>query len=133
MRWFRIARSAFAAGLCIAPVAAPASAEPREPGRAPPTSHSPIAVTSEFLLGFWTDDGDCANVIEFRPDGTFRTGGETGLWILTGDRLTFQGTQPVSARLEAPNENTLVLIHPDGSTGRSTRCPASAVRSARSS
>lgn len=133
MRWFLIARSAFvAAGLCIAPAAAPAFAEPPEPARSP-ARVSPTAVTSEFLIGVWTDDGDCTNVIEFLADGTFRTAGGTGLWILTGDKLTFQGTHAMSARLQAPDEDTLILIHPDGSTGRSTRCPASAVRSPPSS
>ncbi|HEX8365690.1 MAG TPA: hypothetical protein VF603_10460 [Allosphingosinicella sp.] len=128
MRWFRIARSAFlAAGLCIATAGAPAFAEPPEPAPAPART-APIVVTSEFLLGFWTDDGDCTNVIEFVADGTFRTGGETGLWILTDDKLTFQGTHAVSARLLAPDENTLILIHPDGSIGRSTRCPSPAPR-----
>lgn len=80
-------------------------------------------VTTAFLVGRWTDTNDCENVVEFRTDGTFSTpGGGSGMWALNGDRLTFQGSSTVSARVAAPDANTIMLTHDDGSLGRSTRC-----------
>ncbi|MDP8994498.1 MAG: hypothetical protein M3N07_05885 [Pseudomonadota bacterium] len=81
-------------------------------------------VTREFLVGEWTDNNDCSQTIEFRRDGSFVApgGAGEGLWALDGDRLTFQGERTISARVQAPDENTITLIHEDGSLGRSTRC-----------
>ena len=129
---FRIATAGcLAVGLCILPASGSDAAAASRPPEAAPARTSRIEVTSEFLVGFWTDDGDCTNVIEFRPDGTFHTSGGTGLWVLTGDKLIFQGTRMVSARLLAPDQDTIILIHPDGSIGRSTRCPSPPVRTGR--
>lgn len=80
-------------------------------------------VTPAFLVGRWTDTGDCTQTIEFRDDGSFATAtGGTGYWTLNGDRLTFQGTSTVSAQIAAPNQDTIMLTHANGSVGRSTRC-----------
>lgn len=84
---------------------------------------TPIEATRSFLLGMWTDTGDCGDAVEFLADGTFVTSrGAQGLWEIEGDRLTFIGNSTVSAVLQAPDENTILLIHPDESIGRSTRC-----------
>ena len=80
-------------------------------------------VNAQFLVGSWTDDGNCANAIEFRSDGTFVTSDGNGTWALDGDRLIFQGERTVSARVQAPNQDTITLLHDDGTLGRSTRCP----------
>lgn len=79
-------------------------------------------VTRDFLVGRWTDNNDCSSTIEFRADGSFVAPTGQGLWVLDGDRLTFQGQRSVSARVQAPDANTIMLIHDDGSVGRSTRC-----------
>ena len=79
-------------------------------------------VTTAFLVGRWTDNNDCSNVVEFSSDGTFTTPGGNGMWALNGDRLTFHGSSTVSARVTAPDANTIMLTHDDGSLGRSTRC-----------
>lgn len=80
-------------------------------------------VTAAFLVGRWTDNNDCNNTIEFKQDGTFTVpGGGGGIWALDGDRLTFQGAGSRSARVQAPSEDAITLIHEDGSLGRSTRC-----------
>ena len=81
-------------------------------------------VTREFLVGRWTDNNDCNNTITFADDGTFTVpGGGGGVWVLDGDRLTFTGgSGSRSARIQAPNANTILLINEDGSAGRSTRC-----------
>jgi hypothetical protein len=84
----------------------------------------PSQVTREFLIGRWTDNGDCNNTITFAADGTFTVpGGGSGLWVLDGERLTFQGGQGSrTARVQAPTPDTIMLIQADGSIGRSTRC-----------
>ena len=87
------------------------------------TPSAPGQVTREFLIGRWTDNNDCNNTITFNADGNFTVpGGGSGIWVLDGDRLTFQGERAVSARIQAPDSNTIMLIHDDGSVGRSTRC-----------
>ncbi|MEA3041220.1 MAG: hypothetical protein QOC65_709 [Sphingomonadales bacterium] len=126
----RIAAAAFlATGLCFLPVGAPMLATATGAPAAAPAATSAVPVTSAFLVGYWTDDGDCTNVIEFRPDGTFQAPSGTGLWMLTRDKLIFQGVRTVTARVQAPDPNTIILIHPDGSIGRSTRCPSSLTES----
>ena len=84
-----------------------------------------IAVTPAFLLGRWTDDGDCTNTVEFRSDGSFVTSsGATGRWSLAGGRLTFQGTSTITAAIRADSATHIILTHDDGSVGESTRCTA---------
>jgi len=97
----------------------PAATPGANTGSAPFTGE----VTTAFLIGRWTDTGDCTNTIEFRSDGNFITAqGATGMWTLNGDRLTFAGTRSVTAQVAAPNQDTIMLTHADGSVGRSTRC-----------
>ncbi|HYG29538.1 MAG TPA: hypothetical protein VD887_04915 [Allosphingosinicella sp.] len=93
-------------------------------GNAAASSSAPFTgeVTAAFLVGRWTDTGDCTKTIEFRDDGSFATEGGNGMWTLNGDRLTFQGSSTVSAQVAAPNADTIMLTHPDGTVGRSTRC-----------
>jgi membrane protein involved in colicin uptake len=79
-------------------------------------------VTRAFLVGRWTDNNDCTSTIAFRPDGRFITPTGEGLWLLDGDQLTMQGQSAVTARVQAPDANTITLQHPDGTLGRSTRC-----------
>jgi hypothetical protein len=97
----------------------PGEASAAAPASAPFTGQ----VNSAFLLGRWTDNNDCTQTIEFRPDGTFVTPGGNGMWALDADRLTFQGSSTISARVQAPDANTITLIHDNGTLGRSTRCP----------
>jgi hypothetical protein len=92
-------------------------------GAAPASAPFTGQVNSAFLVGRWTDNNDCTQTIEFRPDGTFTTPGGSGMWALDADRLTFQGSSTVSARVQAPDANTITLIHDNGALGRSTRCP----------
>ena len=79
-------------------------------------------VTRDFLVGRWTDTNDCTSTLEFRADGSFVAATGQGLWVLDGERLTFQGQRSVTARVQAPDANTIMLIHDDGTVGRSTRC-----------
>jgi hypothetical protein len=98
--------------------AAAAGSHAATPAAAPFTGQ----VTRDFLVGRWTDNNDCTSTIEFRVDGRFIAPTGEGLWVLDGERLTFQGARTISARVQAPDANTIMLIHDDGTVGRSTRC-----------
>lgn len=76
----------------------------------------------EFLVGEWTDDGNCGSVIRFQPDGTFVIPSGGGRWRLTGERLSFIGERTITARARAVGRDRIVLIYDDGTLGQSLRC-----------
>lgn len=96
------------------------SAAPLAAQRVPP-------LTAAFLVGRWTDTGDCARYVIFRGDGTFRSyaGGE-GTWRLAGDRLTLTPGRgrPSVLRATVVAQTRIAIVNPDGSRGTSERCPA---------
>ena len=105
----------------LAPPAAMAQARGGKPGTAVPSG---IAIDRAFLLGRWTDDGDCAHAVRFLADGAFVTHeGARGLWRLQGSRLTLSGSSTLILRLVPLDRDTIQVINPDGSLGLSTRCP----------
>lgn len=83
-------------------------------------------LTPVFLVGRWTDNGDCARYVIFRGDGTFRShsGGE-GTWRLVRDRLTLtaRGGTPSILRATVLAQGRIAIVNPDGSRGVSERCP----------
>ena len=92
-------------------------------GAVPASSSGAVTLDRTFLLGRWTDDNDCNNAIAFNQDGGFvAANGGTGLWNLEGDRLTLSGNSTGTLRVVAIDQNTITVIHADGSLGRSTRC-----------
>lgn len=92
-------------------------------GGAVPASSSGIQLDRTYMLGRWTDNDDCGDVIEFTQDGRFiAANGGTGLWNLDGDRLTMSGNGTATIRVVAIDQNTITVVKDDGSLGRSTRC-----------
>lgn len=84
-------------------------------------------VTREFLLGRWTDDNDCNNTVELLADGSFVTSeGARGRWTLQGARLSFIGSQTITATVRTNGSNAITLFHDDGTVGGSTRCSTTA-------
>ena len=82
-----------------------------------------VQLDRTYMLGRWTDNGDCSNALELRQDGGFTTAaGAQGLWNLEGDRLTMTGNSTLSVRITPIDQNTITIINADGSLGRSTRC-----------
>lgn len=80
-------------------------------------------VDRPFLVGRWTDTGDCTNNVEFFADGRFRTSdGAAGTWRLSGNQLSFIGNSTVTARVDSVGRNVITLTHADGSVGSSSRC-----------
>jgi hypothetical protein len=95
------------------------------PNAIPATSTLTPAVDRAFLIGRWTDGRDCHESGQFTADGRYtNTAGQNAAWTLEGDRLslTFDGAAPRTVRVSAADQNTLNVVNPDGSNGRSTRC-----------
>ena len=95
------------------------------PNAIPASSTLTPTVDRAFLIGRWTDGRDCHEAGQFTADGRYtNTAGQSAAWTLEGDRLTltFEGGQPRTVRVSAADQNSLNVVNPDGSTGRSTRC-----------
>jgi hypothetical protein len=92
-------------------------------GAVPAASSGGVRLDRTFMMGRWTDDNDCGNVIEFNQDGGFvAANGGTGLWNLDGDQLTMSGRETATIRVVPIDQNTMTVVNADGSLGRSTRC-----------
>jgi hypothetical protein len=106
----------------VAPSAAFARFEGDNP--APPPAGARIVIDSAFIVGRWTDDEDCGHAVRFLADGAFVTlEGTSGMWRLDGDRLTLSGSGTITLGLVPLDQDTMEVINPDGTVGRSTRCP----------
>ncbi|HYD11662.1 MAG TPA: hypothetical protein VEC11_02315 [Allosphingosinicella sp.] len=95
------------------------------PNAIPAASALVPTVDRAFLIGRWTDARDCNQAGQFTADGRYtNTAGRSAAWTLEGDQLTltFEGAEPRTVRVNALDQNTLNVVNPDGSTGRSTRC-----------
>ena len=95
------------------------------PNAIPASSTLTPVVDRAFLIGRWTDGHDCHEAGQFTADGRYtNNAGQDAAWTLQGDQLTlsFDGAAPRTLRVSAADQNTLNVINPDGSAGRSTRC-----------
>jgi hypothetical protein len=95
------------------------------PNAIPASSTLTPTVDRAFLIGRWTDGRDCHEAGQFTADGRYtNTTGQSAAWTLEGDQLTltFDGAAPRTVRVSAADQNSLNVVNPDGSTGRSTRC-----------
>jgi hypothetical protein len=83
-----------------------------------------VAVDREFLIGTWSDAGDCATSVAFAADGAYATAdGSQGQWSLSGETLTLSGEAGATTLTIIPiDRNTMEVIGEDGSHDRSTRC-----------
>lgn len=102
---------------------------------APPAAHAQfvqdessaaprVNVDREFLIGTWSNAGDCSTTVAFGADGGYATAdGLQGQWTLAGDTLTLQGEAGSSTLTIIPiDRNTMEVVGEDGSHERSTRC-----------
>ena len=117
------------AGATAGNAAAPQTADAgklNEGGGAIPASSTGtggIRLDRTFIMGRWTDDGNCDKPTEFSQDGRFITpDGSSGLWNLEGDRLTLTGNRTIGFRVVPLDPNTINIVHDDGTLGHSTRC-----------
>lgn len=116
----------FALAACGQTTSAPAAetaAAPAADPHAPPVP-SDEAVTAEFLVGTWGDNGDCNSAVTLNADGTLRMqDGAPGTWTLNGDRLTMSGANgDFAVNVAKGNDHQLFIGQPDGSFGISQRC-----------
>jgi len=118
------------AALTLAACSPPAATTPEAPAQGVelPTPEEQLAgseaVTAEFLVGSWGDNGDCNSTITYNADGAFRMAdGSTGTWTLEGDRLTMSGANgDFGVRVAKGNDHQLLIGQPDGGFGISQRC-----------
>jgi hypothetical protein len=82
------------------------------------------AVDRNFLIGSWSDSGDCSTTVAFMADGGYATAdGAEGRWSLTGETLTLSGEAGATTLTIIPiDRDTMEVIGEDGSHDRSTRC-----------
>ena len=82
-----------------------------------------IRLDRTFLLGHWTDDGNCDKATEFNADGRFVTpDGLSGSWTVDGEWVVLSGNRTMRLRIVPVDQNTINVVHEDGSVGHSTRC-----------
>jgi hypothetical protein len=90
---------------------------------ATPASSGGVTLDRAYVVGRWTDNGDCSLAAEFAGDGRFfANNGTGGLWNLQGDQLTMTGSATLTLQIVPIDQNTMNVVNPDGSLGRSTRC-----------
>jgi hypothetical protein len=112
--------AAAAALIALASLAGPAAAA--QTGPAPGAAR--IAVNRDFLIGSWSDAGDCSVTVAFVADGTFATAdGDQGVWSLSGDSLTLTGAAGTRIVTIIPiDRDTMEVVGENGAHDRSTRC-----------
>jgi hypothetical protein len=119
-------RFAAGAALIASAIAGPAgfAQSVGRPGGSPGAVHG--AVDRNFLIGRWSDRGDCAIAVAFVADGTFATAeGDGGVWNLQGDALTLTGEGGTRTVTIIPiDRDTMEVVDANGAHDRSTRCAA---------
>lgn len=117
----RVVRTAAAAALLVFAVSSPL-AHAQVPGAAATAPRA--AVDRNFLIGSWSDAGDCSTTVAFLADGGYATAdGAEGQWSLIGETLTLSGEAGATTLTIIPiDRNTMEVIGADGSHDRSTRC-----------
>ena len=99
--------------------AAAENAQQADNAAAPAQSDS---LDRNYLVGRWSETGDCADATEFRADGTFVfPWGDTGTWQLDGDRLTLS-TNTDAMRLTRISQDQVDAVSAGGSIHHHRRC-----------
>ena len=78
-----------------------------------------------YLVGRWSDSGDCNQVFEFTADGRFFAADSAGAgdWRLDGDQLTASGPGgAVTMRVAPIDQNTMTVTNAEGQTSNPIRC-----------
>lgn len=113
------------AAVALALAATPAAAVPARLGESEASGQrqaEAISLNRSFLIGLWTDDGDCDHAVEFLGDGRYFAGSSAGIWQLDGHELTLTSNSILVMRVVPIDEDTIGVIGEDGSVGQSTRC-----------
>lgn len=115
-----VRNAAAAALIALATLAGPAGAVQTRTG----PGAARIAVNRDFLIGSWSDAGDCSVTVAFVADGTFATAdGDQGVWSLSGDSLTLTGAAGTRIVTIIPiDRDTMEVVGENGAHDRTTRC-----------
>ncbi len=118
----KIFRTTAAAALLAFTIAGPAAQARAAQGGSAGLAR--VAVDRNFIIGTWSDTGDCSTTVAFTPDGGYATAdGAEGQWSLSGDTLTLSGDAGATTLTIIPiDRDTMEVIGEDGSHDRSTRC-----------
>jgi hypothetical protein len=95
-----------------------------DPAPAPaPAPAGPPALDEAYLVGRWSDSGDCNHGFEFTADGHFYgVDGGAGNWTLNGNVLTASGPGGmVSMQIQPIDRNTMTVTM-NGQTSNPIRC-----------
>ncbi|HST37548.1 MAG TPA: hypothetical protein VLK25_13095 [Allosphingosinicella sp.] len=109
----------------LALAAMPAAAVPAQPdktGAGSALQANSVPLSRQFMIGTWTDDGDCDHAVEFLGDGRYFAGGSRGIWQLDGHELTLTSDAILVMQVVPLDEDTIGVIGADGSVGESMRC-----------
>jgi len=110
------------AGNAAAPSDQPVEAPANATAAAAPPAGGSATLTRDYIVGRWTNTGDCADAIEFRGDGSMAGPfGEDARWELRGDQLFMVGN-PDPLRIVVVDERTMTTTGPSGNQRRATRC-----------
>lgn len=105
---------------------AASAAAATDPGKngAAAVATADTGVNNRWLVGRWTDNGDCKGAIELLDGGVFRNDdGSQGQWALDDNRLVLSANgNQIAMIVERTNSDVMTLTYNDGSIGRSTRC-----------
>lgn len=80
-------------------------------------------INRTFIVGRWTDNGNCGNSVVFKNDNTFTSGATTGRWTLQGETLTFLAGNTAKMIVRGVGKDRILLVYPDGRLAQSVRCP----------
>jgi len=110
------------AAAIAAALTAPAALGP--PALAAVQEADEIKVDHAFMIGRWTDDGNCDHAVDLMAGGRFVTadGGE-GEWEMRDDVLVLTGPGgSLAMRVVPVSRDSVTVVNQDGRIGRSTRC-----------
>jgi hypothetical protein len=84
---------------------------PQAPASAPKKQEAQAKDQEPSIAGGWVNAGGACNsgaAVEFKPDGTYHSEGETGTWALDGDKLTvtsIEAYETASPLLQGPEQS----------------------------
>lgn len=118
----RVTRALSAAAMLAVAISGPAAFA--QPGQYGGAGTRAVAVDRNFIIGTWSNSGDCSTTVAFTADGGYATAdGLEGQWSLSGDTLTLSGEAgATNLTVIAIDRNTMEVVGEDGSHDRSTRC-----------
>jgi hypothetical protein len=80
-------------------------------------------IDRRFLLGRWTENGNCGTATQFRDDSILvLPDGRSTSWTLEGENLSFSGTSMIVLRVRGVGQDRMLVINSNGSMGQSVRC-----------